>query len=105
MSLSARAMLVQSALLLLGVALLHRAGVSWLAATPLALLAAFAALDADVFSSVVCALRYAPSQFSGQVVWITGASSGIGVKQHILLFVYISFSNCSILGGAGAGPE
>jgi hypothetical protein len=43
-------------------------------------LSVFLIMDADFFSTILTSLNYKPNAFHGQVVWITGASSGIGAQ-------------------------
>lgn len=53
---------------------------SWIWGFLAAYLAAMLVLDADLFSSILCALSFKPNAFKDKVVWITGASSGIGAQ-------------------------
>lgn len=53
---------------------------SWIWGSLGAYLAAMLVLDADLFSSILCTLNFRSNAFKDKVVWITGASSGIGAQ-------------------------
>lgn len=54
--------------------------VSWAWGVLAVYLALLLVMDADLFSSVLCAVNFRSKAFKNQVVWITGASSGIGAQ-------------------------